>query len=227
MSKVTAAKTKGRLTKQELKQDRLVKLAYQTEHFYLQHQKWVIGAAIGVLAIVLGVVIVRKTIESNKLEAAYTLTMAKMNYGSSRLDEAKASFQRIVTNQGGATAAEAKYFLARIAFDQGNYTQASDEFKAYLKDFSGDDELDCAAMSGLASTYEALNNPEEAAKTFLQVAEKFPNNPYAAEALWEASRIYIKLNQTDNAQKALLKIRDNYSTSSVMGQVRRSLEALQ
>jgi TolA-binding protein len=227
MSKVSSAKTKGHLTKKELKQDKLVKLAYQAEHFYLQHQKWVIGAIVGVLVIVFGVIIVRKTMESSKLEAAYTLTMAKMNYGSNKLEDARTAFQRIVTTGSTATAGEAKYFLGRINFDQGKYSEAADDFKAYLKQYSIDDELDCAAMSGLAAAYEALNKPEDAAKTYLEVADKYPNVQYAPEAIWEASRIYMKLNQNDNALKALERIRAKYPESTTMGQAKKALETLE
>jgi TolA-binding protein len=227
MSKVSSAKTKGHLTKKELKQDNLVKLAYEAEHFYLKHQKWVIGAVVGVLVIVFAVIVVRKTMESSKLEASYQLTMAKMNYGANKLEDARTAFLRIAANEGGATAGEAKYFLARINFDQGKFQQAADDFKLYLKDYRVDDELDCAAMAGLAASYEALDKQEEAAKLYNEIADKYPNVQFAPQALWEASRIYLKLNQNDVALKSLERIKAKYAESAVMGQAKKVLESLE
>jgi TolA-binding protein len=224
MAKAISSKAKGHLTKKELKQDKLVELTYKLEQFYLLHQKWVITAIVAVVVIVAGVILVRKTMESNRLQESYQLTMAKMNYGAGKMADAKSAFERIVSSQGGRAAGEAKYFLGRIAFDQGNYSDALTAFSSYLKDYNVDDEIDCAAMAGLAACYEAQNKPEDAAKTYQQIAEKFPQNTYAPQALWEASRVYLSMNQKDSAIKALQTIREKYSESAVAPQAKRELD---
>jgi TolA-binding protein len=225
MSKVTSTKTKGRLTKKEMKQDKLVDFAYKAEAFYGENQKLVFGIAGGIVVVILAVILLRHTMMSARLEESYDLTLAKMEYGSGKLEEAKPGFQKVVT-EGGAPGAEAKYFLARIAFEKGNYAQAQDEFKGYLKNFSGGDELDCAAMSGLAATYEALGNDADAAKLYEEIAEKYSKNVYAPHALYEASRVYLKLNQQDKAVHDLEQIRDKYPDSASAGQAKRDLDNL-
>jgi TolA-binding protein len=221
------SKSKGHLTKKELKQDKLVELTYKLEQYYRDHQKIVLSVAAAVVIIILGVVLVRKSVQSTRLQSSYQLTLAKMDYGSGRLPEAKDGFQRIVSTESGRYAGEAKYFLGRIAFDQNNYAQAVTDFTTYLKDFAVDDQLDCAAMSGLAAAYEAQGKNEDAVKTYTQIAEKYPQNTYAPQALWEASRVYLSLNQTDSAIKALQQIRDKYSESAVAAQAKRQLDNLQ
>ncbi|RPH92593.1 hypothetical protein EHM69_12420, partial [candidate division KSB1 bacterium] len=176
MNKAISQKTKGKLTKKELKQDKLVELAYKMEHLYYKYQKWVLSAAGAILVIVVAAFLINRTMKSNRIEQSYQLTMAKMQYSAEQLDAAKEAFRRLVTSGSGTMAGEAKYFLGRIAFEQSNFSQAADEFSGYVKDFSGTPELDCAAMAGLAASYEAMGKPEDAAKAYLKIAEDYPKD---------------------------------------------------
>ncbi|MFZ5433838.1 MAG: tetratricopeptide repeat protein [Calditrichota bacterium] len=227
MSKVSSAKTRGRLTKKELKQDKLVQYAYQIEAFYRQHQQWVIGAAIVVVAIVVGITLFRRINESSRLERSYQLTMAKMSYGSGRMDEAREGFQKVVNTSGGASAAEAKYFLGRVAFEQGDYPQAETQFSEYLKDFAGNEALDVAAISGLAATLEIQSKPDEAIEQYLKIVQKYPENAFSPQALMEASRLYLKTNQKDKAIDVLKNIQDKYAKSSVASQAKQKLASFE
>jgi TolA-binding protein len=227
MSKVTSAKTKGRLTKKEMKQDRLVKLTIDLEKFYVDHQKLVLTVAVAVLVVIAGVILVRKSMESSRLEAAYKVTMAKASFGSGQLDNAAAAFQTLATSGSGVVAAESKYFLGRIAYEQGKYSQAVDEFNGYFKDFSGTDELNVGAYAGLGSSYEALEKYADAAQEYQKAADKYPKNPAAVELLMDAARVYQKLNQPEKAIPLLRKIRDSYPESSLAQQARQQLASLE
>jgi TolA-binding protein len=223
MSKVSSAKTRGRLTKKELKQDKLVEFTVMAEKFYAERKNLVLGLAAAIVVVIVGIIVLRNTFQSARLEKSYDLTLAKMQYGAGKLDEAKPGFEKVM-REGGSAAAEAKYFLGRIAFEKGNFTQAAEEFKDFLKNYSSDEELDCAASSGLAATYEAQGNDAEAAKAFEDIGMKYPRNSYATQALYQASRLYIKLNEKDKAIHVLETIRDKYPESSIVAQVRRDLE---
>lgn len=226
MSKVTSAKTKGKLTKKDLKQDKLVKLAYDAEQFYEKHQKVILSIAGAVVLVVLAVVFIRKSTESGRLERSYQLTLAKMDYGSGRLDPAQAKFQQIVSTLSGNAAGEAKYFLGRIAFEKADYPAAEREFADYVKNFSVSKQMDVAAMAGLAAALEALGQAERAAAVQEEAAMKFPETAYAPQSLWEAYRIYLKINQKDKAVKALQSIRDKYPEATITPQAKRQLELL-
>ena len=63
------------------------------EKFYVEHQKLVLSVAVAVLVVIAGVILVRKSIESSRLEAAYKVTMAKASFGTGRMDEAASAFQ--------------------------------------------------------------------------------------------------------------------------------------
>jgi TolA-binding protein len=228
MAKATATKPKGHLTKKELKQDKLVQFAYKAEQFYLNNQKWVLGVAFGILAVVVVGVLIHRSVKSGRMQQSYQLTMAKMSYGMGQLDDAKNEFEQLVSAFGSSAAGgEARYFLGRIAFEQGNYSQAIDEFTRCRKEYSLDDKLECATLAGLAASYESIGKKEDAAKTYGEVADSYPQNAYSAQALMEASRIYLDLNQNDKAIEVLKRLREEYPESVWASQAKRQLDALE
>jgi TolA-binding protein len=227
MAKTSVTKPRGHLTKKELKQDKLVDFAYKAERFYLQNQKLVLGIAVGILIVVLAVVFIRKTTRSSRMEDSYQLMMAKIAYGSGRADEAENAFRKIASSMGGDAAAQAKLYLGKIAYDKENYSQAAQEFQAYLKDNSGNEELDVAAMSGLAASYEALDRLSEAVQLYMEIPDKYLKNAYAPQALLEAARVYRKLNQNDKLINAYHMILDKYPESHAASTAKRELEKLE
>ena len=226
MAHTTNPKTKGKLSKKEMKQDKLVRLTYEVEHFYFQHQKWVMSVAVGIIVVVVAALLINRATKANRLEYSYQLTMAKLQMDSDQLPQARDALNRLISSAGGKVAGEAKFLTGRIAFQQGNYSEAADVFSAYLKEFSVDDELDCAAMMGLAAAYHATGKLEEAAQAYADAAKAHPKESCAAQALWEASRVYLDLKQKDKAIAMLSAIRDSYRESAVAGQAARELDAL-
>lgn len=226
MSKVSSVKSKGKLTKKDLKQDKLVEYAYKAEHFYAEHQKVILGIAAAVALVVLAIIVIRKTMESNRMDRSYQLTLAKMDYGSGRLDQAQGKFQQAVTTLSGSPAGEAKYFLGRIAFEKGDFAGAAREFEEYVKNHSVDKQMDVAAVAGLAASMEAQQKFEDAAAYYMEAAGQYPQTAFAPQALWEAHRIYLNINQKDKALIALRTIRDKYPEATITPQAKRQLELL-
>ena len=226
MAKAITAKSKSKLTKKELKQDKLVEFTFKAETFYHKNKTWVIGVSSALAVIILAVVVINSSQKSARLEQSYQLTLAKMNYGSGRVDEAKQGFQQVTTQYSGKVAGEAKYFLGRIAFEQGDYATAATEFTAYVNDYSVDDPMDAAALAGLAATYEAQGNHAQALETYGKAADKYPDIAYAPQALQNVARLALKLNEPDKAKLALQTIVDKYPESTSVTQAKKDLESL-
>jgi TolA-binding protein len=226
-SKAISAKSKGKLTKKELKQDRLVEYTVKVESFYHQNKKWVVGVLTAIVVVIVATVVITRSQQSSRLGESYELTMAKMNYGAGKLDDAKQGFEKIASQYSGKTAGEAKLFTARIAFEQGDFTSAEAGFKGYIADYSVDDALDAAAFSGLAASLEAQGKLSEALEQYQKLADKYPNVPYAPESLLQVSRLAQKLNLPEKARLALQRILDKYSESSEVQQARKDLETLE
>ncbi len=226
MTKTAAAKS-GRLTKKELKQDKLVEVAYKLEHYYLTHKNLVLGIGGGIVVAVIAVILLSRSLQSARIEESFVLSQAKLAYGQANLEQAKQGFEKVVADFSGGPEAEAHYFLGRIAFDQQNYQVAEKEFQTYVDDFSLDPYMDAAALMGLAATKDARGQFADAAKLYEQAAAQYPGVPAAPDALLAGSRLYGKLNQVDKQRELLTRIKEKYPDSFVMAQVRKELENLE
>ncbi|NUO18242.1 tetratricopeptide repeat protein [bacterium] len=212
MAKVTAERG-GRLTKEDLKHDTLVETAVKVESFYETHKQTVWMAAGGLVAAIVAIMALVGWMGSSADEESFALMQAKTAYGQRQLADAQAKFQQVQANYGGETAAEAQYYLARIKFDKGDYSGALMDFEACLKSYSPDEATAQGAMAGVASALEATGRLDEAASKYMEVAGKYPESAYAPEALTQASRLYVKLNQNDKALEALDRIIRDYPES--------------
>jgi TolA-binding protein len=225
MSIKTAAR--GHLSKKELKQDKLVEWTYKFENYYNHNRNLVIGVAVAIVVVVVGGLLISRSLESAKVEQSYELSMAKSAYGSGNIDQAKQSFEAVVSKFSGTAAGEANYFLGRIAFDQGDFAGAGTRFETYLKDYSVDRYMDASAWAGLAAVREAQGSSAEAAQTYERIAKDYMDLPYAPQALADAGRLYLKLNQKDKAIAALKTLREKYPDSALAVQAKKDLDNLQ
>ena len=226
MAKAVAAKSGRKLTKKDLKEDKLVQYAYKAEHFFQENRNRVVGTIGVVIVLILGGLFLQRTMSESRYEESFDLTLAKMAYGQQKLPEAKAGFENVLGKYSGEVAAEAKLYLSRISFDQGNFAEAEAGFKDYLQNYDGDRFTDCAAEAGLAASQEALGNPAEAAASYEAIAKKYSSLPYAPDALSEAARIYLSLNQEDDARRVLQSLIDRYPESTLVSKARQDLDRL-
>jgi len=222
----SAADRGARLTKEELKHDTLVETAVKVESFYETHKQTVWIAAGGLIALIVAGLAIQGWMGSSSNEESFALMQAKTAYGQRQLSDAQAKFQQVQANYGGAAAAEAQYYIARIKFDQGDFSGAFNDFEACLKNYSPDDATTEGAMAGIAGTLEATGRLDEAAVKFVEVADKFPDSPYAPEALTQAARVYLKTNQNDKALVALDRIVKDYPESQAFQKAKTQAEQL-
>jgi TolA-binding protein len=227
MTKAISAKSRGKISKKELKQDKLVEFTVKVEAFYNRHKNWVISVLTAVLVIVAAVVLIGKSQKSARMEESFQLTMAKMKYGSGQLDDANQDFQKILTDYSGRPAGEAQYFIARIAFEKGDFASAESGFEAYLKNYSVDPAMNAAALSGYAASQEAEGNLEGAMQSYQRLAQEYPSNAYAPQSLLEVSRLAQALGKDEESTQALRKILDKYSESTAVQQARKDLDNLE
>ena len=227
MAKAATASKGRKLSKKELREDKLVQTAYKIEQFYHQNQNRVLGVVVVVLVIIVGGFLLQRMTSQSSLEKSYDLTLAKMAYGQQQYDQARAGLQQVVDKYSGVTAAEAKYYIARIDFDQGQFAAAEQGFREYTQNFKGDEYVNCAAEAGLAASLEAQGKTGEAAEVYASVAQKYGKLPYATEALLAAGRIYLDLNQSDKAKEALDKIIRDYPASTAVPPAKKLLESVQ
>ena len=226
MAAQTSGKSRKRLSRHEMKEDKLIAMAQQLELFYERNRKAVFGVATAILAVVVVFFLVRANQRKSFEEASVDLTMAKIVFDMGRVNDTEQQFQLLKTQHGGRIAGEAQYYLARIAFMHNDLNGAEVAFREYVDNYHVDKYLDVAAAAGLAATLESQGKYIEAAETYMAVQEKHRKHYYSAEALFEAARCYLSANQKDKAVQTYLILQRQYPTSALTVEASKAIAQL-
>ncbi len=108
------------------------------------------------------------------------------------------------------TLARSKY--AGIFYAEGNYKDAVKLYERLAKDVKSDSALKNIALSGLAYTYEAMGQDDDAIKTFEMISNGV-SDVKKADALFHLGMLYSKKNNNDKSMKAFETIVSSHSES--------------
>jgi tetratricopeptide (TPR) repeat protein len=160
-------KPKRKITKQELKQDKLVKTTLQVKTYFEENYKQVSYVVMGVF-IVFAIIILYRYFSQKSGDAANAqLGMAQIEFTNSNYERASARLLRLIQDYPGTDAAhQGMFLLANIYFQQQNYKEAKDNYSEFIDSYSGSDILLASGYAGLAACLETENNFAEAAKQY-------------------------------------------------------------
>jgi outer membrane protein assembly factor BamD (BamD/ComL family) len=226
MAAQTAAKAKKRLTRRELKEDKLIILAKKFEVFYEQNRKVLLAIGAGILVVAVVALLVRANRERAFQDASLELTIAKIMFDMGNLDQAEPQLQSIKDKYGGRIAGEAQYYLARAAFMRGDVEKAEAAFRDYVNNYHVDSYLDVSAIAGLAASVESQGKYAEAAEIYLSIPRKYPKHYFSPEAMYQAARCYLLAGQRDKAVEICQLLERQYPTSSVRTRATRLIMQL-
>ncbi|MCK5456213.1 MAG: hypothetical protein KAI45_03735, partial [Melioribacteraceae bacterium] len=152
---------KKKLSKKEIKEDKLVTTFYEAKGFYEENQTKIL-AALGTLAIIIvAIVLYINKVESNNEIASIELSRVIPSYNSGVYQEAiegkpgtkVLGLRKIADEYGGSEQGElARIYLANSYYFTGQLDNALDEYDAYS---GSDDLMISSALAGKASVYEA------------------------------------------------------------------------
>lgn len=220
---------KKKLSKKEIKEDKLVTTFYEARSFYEENQT-MIFAVVGVLAaIIIGIILYTNKVESDNLSASVELSRVIPSYNSGHYQEAidgkpgtkMLGLIKIVDEYGGSEQGElARIYLANAYYFTGHYDKAFEQYDAY----SGSDNLMIAsAFAGKASVYAVKGDYKSAAEFYSKAASVSEYDPSNADYLLKAGINYIKSHDFLNAKASLEKIKKDYKTSVASREVDRYL----
>ena len=220
---------KKKLSKKEIKEDKLVTTFYEAKGFYEENQTKIL-AALGALAIIIvAIVLYINKVESNNEIASIELSRVIPGYNSGMYQEAidgkpgtkVLGLRKIADEYGGSEQGElARIYLANSYYFTGQLDNALDEYDAYS---GSDDVMISSALAGKASVYEAKSDYESAAEFYSQAANISKYNPSNPEYLLIAGINYLKVKNFDKAKVSLEKIKKEYQTSLASREVDRYL----
>ncbi len=221
------AQKKKKITKKEMKEDKLVTYFFETREFLEKYQKQLlIGAAALIVIVVAGILIHNKSVENEKTASvelsAIVSAYANFNYQTALNGDslqAKPGLINIAQEYGSTTPGEIAKLLA------GNSYYALDKIDLannYYSDYSGSLSLfDAASVAGQSGCFEAKKNYEQAADFFRLASKKDKYNPLNAEYLMRAAYNYILIGKYNIAEDLLNKVQQDYSREKAARDVER------
>ena len=220
---------KKKLSKKEIKEDKLVSFLYNIENFYNENRsKIIMYGGILVVAIAIGYFYMNQQKAENQ-KAGLELSRVMQIFDSGSYLEAIEGRQgtdiiglkRIVEEYGNTENGEtAKIYLANAYAYLGNY----DEAMKYYEDYSGSiDIFKATALAGKAGYYASKNEYQKAADLYKEAASVEKINAQNPDYLLNAAINYYNAGNNEEAKVLLEKIKEDYATSEATKQVDRYL----
>jgi len=220
---------KKKLSKKEIKEDKLVSLMVNVENFYEDYKsKIVLYGGILIVASIAAYFYVNQQKAANE-EAGLHLSRVMQIFDSGSYLEAIEGRQgtniiglkRVVEEYGSTENGEtAKIYLAGAYSYLGNYQEA---FK-YYEDYSGSiDIYKASALAGMAGYYATKKDYQKAADLYKEAAGAAEINAQNPDYLLDAAVNYYNAGDTEEAKILLEKIKEDYATSEARKQVDKYL----
>jgi len=224
---------KKRITKKEMKEDKLVTSYYSAYNFFMENQaKILIG--LGVVAlIVIAIVLISNKRSSDNLTSANLLAKVIPLYESGMYQEAIdgqpssniVGLKSIVDEYGSTENGEsAKIYLANSYSFLGKWDEA---YKVYDSYSGSNPFFEATALAGMAAYYENKNDFKEAAELYRKASKISKTNPANPEYLLKTAINIMKLGKKDEAKSLFKEIKNEYKFSVVVQEIDRYLSQLE
>lgn len=210
---------KKKLTKKELKQDKLVSFMGQAESFFEEYKSKIFTYGLVVLAVIAAIYFYINQKAEDNVKAGVELSRVMQLYDQGAYLEAIEGrqgsniigFKRIAEEYDGTENGEtAKIYMANCYSFLGNYEEA---FK-YYQDYSGSiDYFKAAALAGMAGYYAAHNDFEKAANYYLDASKVAESNPLNSDYMLNAGINFLKIGDKETARELFLSIKNDYQGS--------------
>jgi tetratricopeptide (TPR) repeat protein len=220
---------KKKITKKEIKEDKLVTTYYKTIEFINDYKKQIYiygGTLLVIIAAVYWYIDNKaKNDEKASSEMAKVLTYYERGSYQEAIDGVPANnipgLKKIVEDYGSTNTGEtAKIFLA----DSYSALGKMDEAFQHYDDYSGSNKIfKATALAGKASYYEYKNEYQKAAEAFNEAGRISEENALNAEYLLKAGIDYINCGEKDKALEILKKVKEEYKMTLAARDVDRYL----
>ncbi|MEX2115489.1 MAG: tetratricopeptide repeat protein [Bacteroidota bacterium] len=212
-------KPKKKISKREIKEDKLVTTYFQAQSWFEGHRKRLSSVFVTVLIVGIAGWFYYNNRATQNLAATADLGKIIRYYDAGNFEiaingspqENMRGLQQIVDEYSGTESGEyATFYLANAYFSVGNYEKALQ----YYEDADVvDNGLKAAVKAGIAACHEARGNHAEAAAYFEKAAQEDDRKLHTAEHLFHAGNNYILAGNREKADETLKKLKTNFPTS--------------
>jgi len=217
-----------RITKKQMKEDRLVSSVFKTSEYIQKNPKPFIIGGTAVAVIFIAILLYMWNIDKKNTEAAGYLARAQISYDKGLFDDAVIDLRTIIDNYSSTFSAAAAYFnLANIYFDNGNYEEALPNFVGLIENHPEDKMKVASSAAGAAACYEQLGDRQEAGRYYKMAADLYPDKMWAPVYLLEAGRNYTAAGDLVSARLAYNQLINNYEDSRELNTAKRFLAEIE
>lgn len=207
-------KPKKRITKHELKEDKLVTLTFKANAYIQNNIKHILYGTIGAAVFMFLILSYYYSNKRTQAAAMAEVGKAQLVYESGNYNIAKDVFKEVISKYKGEEGAGiAVYFAGDCYFRLGDLTKAKEYFRKYLDDYNDKKILANSSASGLAACLEEEGQYLEAAKQYKTALEKYNVDFLAPENLINMGRCYELAGDKEEAKKAYKLVIEQYSSS--------------
>ncbi len=190
-----------RLSKQQLKEDPLMKSTAEAADFARHHSRLIVGAAAGLLVLAAAIYFVQAGGQRANERAAGMLADARGDYQRGALDPAATRLEELLSTSGGtASGKQALILYGDVRYAQGRYQDAAGYYRRAIDKFKGDPILGTAARRALAATLENMKEYDEAAKIHEELLASESTGLLRTQAQLDLARNLLRSGQTDRAK---------------------------
>lgn len=209
--------SKKKLTKKEIRQDKLVELYFRATTFAKKYQNHIYIGIGAIVVLVFAYIYFSTESKEKNLEASNLISKVYPLYEQGLYKEAiyglgeTVGLLEIVKRYGNYEQGEkAKILLANSYNKLGNLDSALIFYKSYSGSI---DLLKATSIAGQASVYEAKKEYKEAAKLYLRASKITDENPFNSDYMLKSAINYIRTDDKKEAEEILKKIKNLYPTS--------------
>ncbi|NUN10165.1 MAG: tetratricopeptide repeat protein [Ignavibacteriaceae bacterium] len=210
---------KKKITRKEIKEDRLVTFYYKAVSMYNQYQRQIMIGAIAVAVVIGGYYLMSYYNNIDNEEANLKLARVMKIYDAGQFQEAIdgnqaaniVGLKKLVEDYGSSKNGEtAKIYLANSYYNLGKFDEALEAYD----DYSGNsDLLKATAFAGMAACYEAKNETEKSIEYYLKASSVSPETVLNPQYMLFAGINYIKIGKNEDAKELFQTIKRDYQKS--------------
>lgn len=217
----------ARVTKKQLKEDRLISTTAKLSILLSEHWKEIISVIAGIIIIIGALLLYHEYTTGRNERAARALSEASALFAEAesalesegktkstieKYEKAKAKFQE-VSQRGGHryTISEAMFYSAKCSYQLGKYDEAMSVFQKVIDKYPKS-VFALYARRGVGQCYEQLGGDENLRKAIQQYDElsRYPETYLTLEAFLDKGRCYEKLGEWEQAIAAYKIIVDKF-----------------
>lgn len=207
-------KPRKRLSKKQLKEDKLVTFYYKASAWADENSKYVIGAVVAIAVIFIAVYFYANSQKAAEQVASVELAKATRTFENGDYQNAMPLLTNLVEKYGSTKSGKmGLLYLADSFFETKDYENAKINYKKFASSFKGDEHILSAAYAGIAACDEQLKNYQQAAQQYEKTVQKFPKSIFAPNYLLRAARCYTLAKMPDDAKRIYDQLVEDYPTA--------------